>query len=45
MRLDEVISGAPAGAPAAPEAEVEITDLAYDNRRVTPGTLFFCVVG
>jgi UDP-N-acetylmuramoyl-L-alanyl-D-glutamate--2,6-diaminopimelate ligase len=45
MRLDEVISGAPAGAPAAPEAEVEIADLAYDNRRVTPGTLFFCVVG
>ena len=23
----------------------EVTDLAYDNRRVTPGTLFFCVPG
>jgi UDP-N-acetylmuramoyl-L-alanyl-D-glutamate--2,6-diaminopimelate ligase len=28
------------GAPA-----VEIHDLAYDTRAVTPGTLFFCVVG
>ncbi len=26
-------------------AEVEISGLAYDNRRVTPGTLFFCVPG
>src|SRR5690349_22329630 len=25
--------------------DVEITDLAYDNRRVGPGTLFFCVPG
>src|SRR3954468_5780277 len=31
---------------AAPEApDVEITALAYDNREVTPGTLFFCVPG
>ncbi len=40
MRLAYVIADAPAGA-----LEVEITDLAYDNRRVVPGTLFFCVVG
>jgi UDP-N-acetylmuramoyl-L-alanyl-D-glutamate--2,6-diaminopimelate ligase len=40
MRLDHVIPGAPPGA-----REVEITDLAYDNRAVTPGTLFFCVPG
>jgi UDP-N-acetylmuramoyl-L-alanyl-D-glutamate--2,6-diaminopimelate ligase len=40
MRLDEVISGAPAGA-----RDVEVTDLAYDARQVSPGTLFFCVVG
>jgi UDP-N-acetylmuramoyl-L-alanyl-D-glutamate--2,6-diaminopimelate ligase len=26
-------------------ADVEITGLAYDNRRVEPGTLFFCVPG
>src|SRR4051794_39709101 len=36
MRLAELIPGAP---------DVEITGLAYDNRAVTPGTLFFCVVG
>src|SRR4051794_36429533 len=36
MRLPELIPGA---------ADVEITGLAYDNRAVTPGTLFFCVVG
>jgi UDP-N-acetylmuramoyl-L-alanyl-D-glutamate--2,6-diaminopimelate ligase len=40
MRLREVLSSAP---PAA--AEVEITSLAYDNRAVQPGTLFFCVPG
>jgi UDP-N-acetylmuramoyl-L-alanyl-D-glutamate--2,6-diaminopimelate ligase len=40
MRLDEVIPGAPAGA-----GTLEITGLAYDNRCVTPGTLFFCVPG
>ena len=26
-------------------ADIEITGLAYDNRRVEPGTLFFCVPG
>src|SRR5206468_12182899 len=26
-------------------AELEVTSLAYDNRRVAPGTLFFCVPG
>jgi UDP-N-acetylmuramoyl-L-alanyl-D-glutamate--2,6-diaminopimelate ligase len=40
MRLDQVMPGAPAGA-----GEVQVTDLAYDNRRVGPGTLFFCVRG
>ncbi|HWK18176.1 MAG TPA: UDP-N-acetylmuramoyl-L-alanyl-D-glutamate--2,6-diaminopimelate ligase [Solirubrobacteraceae bacterium] len=40
MRLEDVIPGAP---PAA--RDVEIRDLAYDNRRVGPGTLFFCVPG
>jgi UDP-N-acetylmuramoyl-L-alanyl-D-glutamate--2,6-diaminopimelate ligase len=44
MRLDEVISGTPAGVTGR-EASVEIRDLAYDNRSVTPGTLFFCVPG
>jgi UDP-N-acetylmuramoyl-L-alanyl-D-glutamate--2,6-diaminopimelate ligase len=40
MRLGELIPGAP------PEAgEVQLTSLAYDNRVVTPGALFFCVPG
>jgi UDP-N-acetylmuramoyl-L-alanyl-D-glutamate--2,6-diaminopimelate ligase len=40
MRLDEVISGAPASA-----RDLEVSDLAYDHRTVGPGTLFFCVPG
>jgi UDP-N-acetylmuramoyl-L-alanyl-D-glutamate--2,6-diaminopimelate ligase len=40
MRLDRLI---PAVSPAA--GGVEITGLAYDNRAVVPGTLFFCVRG
>jgi UDP-N-acetylmuramoyl-L-alanyl-D-glutamate--2,6-diaminopimelate ligase len=40
MRLDEVISGAP-----APARDIDVTDLAYDHRAVRPGTLFFCVPG
>src|SRR5690349_23071854 len=40
MRLDQVIRGV---APA--DAATEIVALAYDNREVTPGTLFFCVPG
>ena len=40
MRLDHLISGVPAGAGG-----VEISGLAYDNRAVVPGTLFFCVPG
>lgn len=40
MRLDQVISGAPAGA-----RDIEVTDLAYDDRAVRPGALFFCVPG
>jgi UDP-N-acetylmuramoyl-L-alanyl-D-glutamate--2,6-diaminopimelate ligase len=45
MRLDEVMSIArpPGSDPAA--AAVEISGLAYDSRRVEPGTLFFCVTG
>jgi UDP-N-acetylmuramoyl-L-alanyl-D-glutamate--2,6-diaminopimelate ligase len=41
MRLREVFGG------VAPDvaADVEVTALAYDNRRVQPGTVFFCVRG
>ncbi len=27
------------------DADVEVSDLAYDSRKAGPGTLFFCVVG
>ncbi len=37
MRLPELLGDGP--------ADVEITGLAYDNRQVRPGTLFFCVPG
>ncbi len=40
MRLDQVMPHAPSDARA-----VEIAALAYDNRCVAPGTLFFCVPG
>ena len=40
MRLHQVMPEAPAEA-----ADIEIHELAYDNRAVTPGTLFFCVPG
>jgi UDP-N-acetylmuramoyl-L-alanyl-D-glutamate--2,6-diaminopimelate ligase len=40
MRLADVI---PATPPSA--RDLEIVDLAYDNRAVKPGTLFFCVPG
>src|SRR5213593_4248601 len=37
MRLAELVPGA--------EADVDVTGLALDDRRVAPGTLFFCVPG
>ncbi len=37
MRLADLLGAGP--------ADVDVTGLAYDNRRVTPGTLFFCVPG
>src|SRR3954471_10828568 len=40
MNLHDVLGDAARDAPA-----VEVTALAYDNRAVTPGTLFFCVPG
>jgi UDP-N-acetylmuramoyl-L-alanyl-D-glutamate--2,6-diaminopimelate ligase len=40
MRLEQVFPEAPVGA-----RDLEVTGLAYDNRAVKPGTLFFCVPG
>ena len=40
MQLSDVM-----GAAVAEGGDVEISALAYDNRQVAPGTLFFCVRG
>ena len=44
MELGELIRGLD-GARIAGDPGVEVGGLAYDSRRVGPGTLFFCVVG
>ncbi len=44
MRLDELVAGTP-GARVAGDGSVLVRELAYDSRKVEPGTLFFCVVG
>ena len=44
MELAELIRGFEAGRVTG-DAIVEISDLAYDSRKVGPGTLFFCVPG
>jgi UDP-N-acetylmuramoyl-L-alanyl-D-glutamate--2,6-diaminopimelate ligase len=44
VRLDELV-GAVAGARIAGDGSLEIAELAYDSRRVSPGALFFCVPG
>jgi UDP-N-acetylmuramoyl-L-alanyl-D-glutamate--2,6-diaminopimelate ligase len=43
MRLEDVMAGV--AAPSAEVGAVEVAALAYDNRAVAPGTLFFCVPG
>ena len=44
MRLREVLAGA-AVIEYAGDPDVEVSDLAFDNREVAPGTLYFCVPG
>jgi UDP-N-acetylmuramoyl-L-alanyl-D-glutamate--2,6-diaminopimelate ligase len=44
MRLGELVAGL-SGARIARDGAVEVRDLAYDSRKVEPGTLFFCVAG
>jgi UDP-N-acetylmuramoyl-L-alanyl-D-glutamate--2,6-diaminopimelate ligase len=44
MRLREVLAGA-AVIEYAGDSDVEVSELAYDDREVTPGTLYFCVPG
>jgi UDP-N-acetylmuramoyl-L-alanyl-D-glutamate--2,6-diaminopimelate ligase len=45
VRLDELAAAAAGSARVLGEPATEISALAYDSRRVEPGTLFFCVVG
>src|SRR2546423_8373343 len=45
MELRELLRAAGVEAELRGDASVEIRDLAYDNRRVGPGTLFFCFPG
>jgi UDP-N-acetylmuramoyl-L-alanyl-D-glutamate--2,6-diaminopimelate ligase len=44
MELRELLAGTEV-AEFAGQGDVEITNLAYDSRRVEPGGLFFCVRG
>jgi UDP-N-acetylmuramoyl-L-alanyl-D-glutamate--2,6-diaminopimelate ligase len=44
MRLAELVAGLP-GARIVGDGSVGVLELAYDSRKVEPGTLFFCVVG
>jgi UDP-N-acetylmuramoyl-L-alanyl-D-glutamate--2,6-diaminopimelate ligase len=44
MRLDDLFA-AEGGARVVGDGSVEVVDLAYDSRKVGPGTLFFCVPG
>src|SRR5436190_16978802 len=45
MELGELLRAAGVEAELRGDASVEIRELAYDNRRVGPGTLFFCFPG
>ena len=44
MRLAELVAELP-GARIVGDPAIEVKELAYDSRKVEPGTLFFCVVG
>jgi len=45
MRLDELVADLEGARVVGGDADAEVTGLAYDSRRVRPGTLFFCVPG
>jgi UDP-N-acetylmuramoyl-L-alanyl-D-glutamate--2,6-diaminopimelate ligase len=45
MRLHDLLSAGAPGVLTPADANPEISGLAYDSRRVRPGTLFFCVPG
>jgi UDP-N-acetylmuramoyl-L-alanyl-D-glutamate--2,6-diaminopimelate ligase len=45
MELGELLRASRVAAELRGDGSVEIRDLAYDSRRVGPGTLFFCFAG
>jgi UDP-N-acetylmuramoyl-L-alanyl-D-glutamate--2,6-diaminopimelate ligase len=45
MRLEDLLRDSGVAAELRGDADVEISDLAYDSRHAGPGTLFFCVTG
>jgi UDP-N-acetylmuramoyl-L-alanyl-D-glutamate--2,6-diaminopimelate ligase len=45
MRLEDLLAGASGVNRIVGDGTVEISALAYDSRKVGPGTLFFCVPG
>jgi UDP-N-acetylmuramoyl-L-alanyl-D-glutamate--2,6-diaminopimelate ligase len=45
MELGELLRASGVAAELRGDGSVEIRDLAYDSRRVGPGTLFFCFAG
>ncbi len=45
MELGELVRAAGLSAEIRGDSAVEVADLAYDSRRVGPGTLFFCFQG
>jgi UDP-N-acetylmuramoyl-L-alanyl-D-glutamate--2,6-diaminopimelate ligase len=47
MKLDQLVatSGLAGQARVVGDSAVDVVNLAYDSRKVGPGTLFFCVVG
>ena len=45
MQLDELLRTVGVDSRLSGEGAVEVSSLAYDSRRVDPGTLFFCVPG
>ncbi|HET8593012.1 MAG TPA: UDP-N-acetylmuramoyl-L-alanyl-D-glutamate--2,6-diaminopimelate ligase, partial [Solirubrobacterales bacterium] len=45
MELGELVRAAGVPAEIRGDDSVEVSDLAYDSRRIGPGTLFFCFAG
>ena len=45
MKLTEVLAGIGAEQQSGSRASLEVTSIAHDSRKVTPGTLFVAIPG